>query len=78
MTWYLVKPRVTYCNVSLQGQGYLSWYRTRLRVQFPAKGREFFIRLLVQTGSGAYPTFYAMGTDSTFPGVKRPKREANN
>jgi hypothetical protein len=33
--------------------------------------------LYVQTGSGVHPTPYTMGTGSSFPGVKRPGREAD-
>jgi hypothetical protein len=32
----------------------------------------------VQTGSGVHPSSYTMGTGSSFPGVKRPEREADH
>jgi hypothetical protein len=32
----------------------------------------------LQTGSGVHPTSYTMGTGSSFPGVKRPWREADH
>jgi hypothetical protein len=31
-----------------------------------------------KTGSGAHPTSYTMGTRGSFPGVKRPGREADH
>jgi hypothetical protein len=31
-----------------------------------------------QTGSGAHPTSYTVGTGTSFPGVKRPGREADH
>jgi hypothetical protein len=40
-----------------------------------AVGARFFAQ--VQTGPGAYPAFYTMGTGS-FPGVKRPERGADH
>jgi hypothetical protein len=33
---------------------------------------------VVQTGSGVHPTTYTMGTGGSFPGVKRPGREADH
>jgi hypothetical protein len=33
---------------------------------------------VVQTGSGAHPTSYLMGTGSSFPGVKWPGRKADH
>jgi hypothetical protein len=33
---------------------------------------------VVQIGSGVHPTSYTMGTGSSFPGVKRPGREADH
>jgi hypothetical protein len=32
---------------------------------------------MVQTGSGVHPTSYPMGSAGSFPGVKRPGREAD-
>ena len=32
----------------------------------------------VQTGFGAHPASYSMGNRVSFPGVKRPKREADH
>jgi hypothetical protein len=33
---------------------------------------------VVQRGSGVHPTSYTMGTGGSFPGVKRPGREADH
>jgi hypothetical protein len=33
---------------------------------------------VVQTGSWVHPASYTMGTGSSFPGVKRPGREADH
>jgi hypothetical protein len=33
---------------------------------------------IVQTGSGVHPTSYKMGTEGSFPGVKRQGREADD
>jgi len=32
----------------------------------------------VQTGSGMHPAFYPMDTGGSYPGVKRPGREADH
>jgi hypothetical protein len=37
---------------------------------------DFSLLLVVQTDSGAHPASYPMGTGGSFPGVKRPGREA--
>jgi hypothetical protein len=42
------------------------------------KGQELLLLHVVQTGSGVHPTFYTMGTGSSFPGVKRLGREADH
>ena len=51
-------------KVLLDGQGIESWWG----LWFSAP---------VQTGPGAHPLFYTMGTGS-FPGVKRPGRDADH
>jgi hypothetical protein len=47
------------------------------RVQFPAEAREFSLVHSVQAGSAAYPAFYRIGPEGSFPGIKRPRREAD-
>jgi hypothetical protein len=41
-------------------------------------GQESSLLHVVQTGSGVHPTFYPMDTGGSFPGVKRPGREADH
>jgi hypothetical protein len=46
-------------------------------VRSPAGAKDFSSILSVQTGSGAHPASYPMGTGSPFPGGKaRPGRDA--
>jgi hypothetical protein len=40
--------------------------------------QEFSLLKIVQSGFGVHPTSYPMGTGSSFPGVKRSGREADN
>jgi hypothetical protein len=40
-------------------------------VRFPAGAKDFSSNLCVQTGSGAHPASYTMGTGGLSPGVKR-------
>jgi hypothetical protein len=40
--------------------------------------RDFYLLYEVQTGSGAHPASYPMGTRSSIPGGKRPGHEANH
>jgi hypothetical protein len=45
----------------------------------PDRGRVFVFSPCVQTGSGAHPTSYPMGTGGSFPGGKaRPGRDADH
>jgi hypothetical protein len=48
------------------------------RVRFSAGAGNFSLHHRVQNGSGAHPAFNAMGTRGSFPGVKRPGREADH
>jgi hypothetical protein len=48
------------------------------RVRFPAGAGNFSLHHRVQNGSGAHPVSYSMGTRGSFPGVKRPGREADH
>jgi hypothetical protein len=48
------------------------------RVRFPTGAGNFSLHHRVQNGSGAHPASYPMGTRGSFPGVKRPRREADH
>jgi hypothetical protein len=48
------------------------------RVPFPAGAGNFSLHHHVQNGSGAPRASYQMGTRGSFPGVKRPGREADH
>jgi hypothetical protein len=48
------------------------------RVRFSAGAGNFSRHHRVQTGSGAHPASYPVGTRGFFPGVKRPGREADH
>jgi hypothetical protein len=41
-------------------------------------GQEFSVLHVIQTGSWVHPTSYPMGTGGSFPGGKRPGREADH
>jgi hypothetical protein len=47
------------------------------RVRFPEGAWNFSLHHSVQNGSGAHLASYPMGTRVSFPGVKRPGREAD-
>jgi hypothetical protein len=47
-------------------------------VRFPAEAENFSLHHRVQNGSGSHPTSYPMGTRGSFPGLKRPRREADH
>jgi hypothetical protein len=48
-------------------------------VRSPAKAKDFYSSLCVQTGSGAHPASCPMGTGESFPGGKaRPERDADH
>jgi hypothetical protein len=44
----------------------------------PGRGYRNFSHHRVQTGSGTHPASYPVGTKRSFPGVKRPGREADH
>jgi hypothetical protein len=46
------------------------------RGSIPRRGTYFSLLHNVQTGSGAHPASYSMGTEVSFSGVKRPEHEA--
>jgi hypothetical protein len=48
------------------------------RIRFSAGAGNFSFHHRVQNGSGAHPASYPMGTKGSFPGVKRPGREADH
>jgi hypothetical protein len=48
-------------------------------VRSPAVAKDFSSKLFVQTGSGAHPASYTMGTGGPFPGGKaRPGSDADH
>jgi hypothetical protein len=48
-------------------------------VRYPTEAEDFPFNLCVQTGSGARPASYTMGTGVSFPGGKaRPGRDADH
>jgi hypothetical protein len=48
-------------------------------VRSPVGAEDFYSSLSVQTGSGAHPASYPMGTGGPFPGGKaRPGRDADH
>jgi hypothetical protein len=48
------------------------------RVRIPEGARNFSLHYSVQNGSGAHPASCPMGTRDSFPGIKRPRREADH
>jgi hypothetical protein len=48
------------------------------RVRFPAGAGNFSLHHRVQNGAGSHTASYPMGTSSSFPGIKRPGREADH
>jgi hypothetical protein len=48
------------------------------RVRFPGGTGNFSLHHRVQNGSGAHPASYPMDNRGSFPGVKRPGREADH
>jgi hypothetical protein len=57
----------------------VSDYRLDDRGSIPDRGGEFSFSPCVQTGSGAYPASYPMGTGGPFPGGKaQPGRDADH
>jgi hypothetical protein len=50
-----------------------------IEVRSPAGAKDFSCSFRVQTGSGAHPASYTMGTGGPFPGAKaRPGRDADH
>jgi hypothetical protein len=48
------------------------------KVRFPTGAGNSSLHRRFQNGSGAHPDSYIMGTRGSFPGVKRPRREADH
>jgi hypothetical protein len=54
-------------------------YDQAIGVRSPTEAKDFYSSLCVQTGSGAHPASYPVGTGSPFPGGKaRPGRDADH
>jgi hypothetical protein len=50
-----------------------------IEIRSPTGAEDFSSSPCVQTGSGAYPAFYSMGTGGSFPrGKARPGRDADH
>jgi hypothetical protein len=67
----------------LRGAGIGRWYSAGLRagwsvVRVPAEAGNFSLQYRVQTGSGAHPASYRVGTRALSLRVKRPGREAGH
>jgi len=74
-TWkYLDVYRITILEGNESGYGLDDWM---LGVRFPA-GAGNFCHHCVQTGSGAHPASYTMGTGGLSQGVRRPGNKADN
>jgi hypothetical protein len=59
------------------------WYSAGLRagwsgLQVLGGAGDFCLHHRIQTGSGAHPASYPIGAKGSFPGVKRPGREADH
>jgi hypothetical protein len=68
-------PKYSSQHCVLRGAGIVQWYSAGLRagwsgVRVSLGAGNFSLHHLVQTGSGAYPTSYPVGTRGSFPGGK--------
>jgi hypothetical protein len=52
--------------------------KTRNQAGIPDRERDCFVMHIIQTGSGAYPASYPMGTPGLFAGDKSPKLKADS
>jgi hypothetical protein len=64
---------VSFRSILILGTGIAQWYLAGLRagwslLRIPAGSRNFSLHHSVQTGSGAHPASYPMGTRYSFPG----------
>jgi hypothetical protein len=55
----------------------MDWMAEGLEFEF-LSGQEFFLLHIIQTGTGAHPASYPIGTEGFSPGVKRPGHEADH
>jgi hypothetical protein len=70
---FLLAFAVAKCNLGISSVGISTGYGLDDRiigVRFPASAGNFSLRHRAQTGSGAHPASYPMGTGSSFPGAK--------
>jgi hypothetical protein len=71
------------CYYLTEGADVAQWYSVGLRagwsgVRILVGARNFSPHHRVQTGPGAHPASYPMGTTGSFPGVKLPVRESDH
>jgi hypothetical protein len=82
LSWVLRPTSYELCRECM-ANGIAQWYSAGLRagwwvVRVPAEAGNFSLHHRVQTGSGARPTSYTMGTRGLSLGVKRAGREADH
>jgi hypothetical protein len=80
LRYYIITTTTTTTTVR---SGMTQWYSAELRsrrsgVRIPAGAEKFSLYHLIQTGSGGHPASYPLDTMGSFPGVKRPGREADH
>jgi hypothetical protein len=56
----------------------MGWTAESSQFGSPGRGEDFSPLHVVQTGPGAYPVSYPMGTGSLFSGVKQPGSEVDH
>jgi hypothetical protein len=64
----VIKAHLNTLLQSVRELGWFSRYNDGLMTGWP--GFDFFLLLSVQTGSGAHPASYPMGTEGSSPGCK--------
>jgi hypothetical protein len=71
-------PMITF-GARENGNKMLALFNRAIGVRSPAGAEDFSSSLYAQTGSGAHPASYKMGTGGPFPGGKaRPGRDADH
>jgi hypothetical protein len=69
-----LNTRIHFCTQALnQSENSYNWKKVR-----PTKLNISSLHHRVQNGTGAHPASYPLGTTGSFPGVKRPGREADH